>query len=76
MIHIISGNNFHGNYVVRLRGPRNGFILSAAQVRKYDNAICGISDCTCGGGCGDGLDDGSARVEQVDWDKMSLIPAA
>ena len=77
MIHTISGNNFHGNFEVRLRGPAGGFVLSLAQARKYSAAVCGVSDCTCGGSTqyGDGLDDGSASVEQSNYDELTLIPA-
>lgn len=62
MIHTISGHNFHGRFVVQLRGPKEGFALSDSQRRKLDKALCGMSDCCCGGGYGDGYDDDSARI--------------
>ena len=73
--HVISGNNFHGNYRFTLRGPAEGFILSASQKRKYNSNLCGYSDCTCGGGYGDGPDEDSAKITQINWDDLSLIPS-
>ena len=70
--HIVSGNNFHGDYSVSLRGAPDGFILSKAQARKYTKALCGMSDCICGGGYGDGPDEGSARVYQTGYDELYL----
>ena len=79
MNHTISGNNFHGNYSITLRGPATGFILSKSQQRKYETALCGMSDCTCGGayggGYGAGTDIGSAGVEESNYDELRLIPA-
>ena len=77
MIHTISGNNFHGNYSVNLRGPKDGFILSASQVRRYMYVAvpCSGGDCVCGGGYGEGLDDGSARIAQRGYNELELIPA-
>ena len=76
MIHTISGNNFHGNYSVNMRGPKDGFILSPSQVRRHRYAAvpCSGGDCTCGGGYGEGLDDGSARIEPRGYE-LELIPA-
>ena len=73
--HIVSGNNFHGDYSITLRGPADGFALSKAQARKYRNALCGFSGCTCGGGYGDGPDADSAIVQATNWDELSLAPA-
>lgn len=70
--HVISGNNFHGNYRIVLRGPKDGFILSKTQAKKYTNALCGMSDCTCGGGYGDGPDSGSPGVRQTGYDELYL----
>ena len=73
--HQISGHNFHGRYGITLRGPAEGFILSARQLARYSAALCHVSGCQCGGGYGEGLDKGSARVEWVDFDSARLIPA-
>ena len=76
MIHTISGNNFHGGYSVRARGPASGFVMSAKQARKVSRALCDYEGCQCGGGYGTGPDAGSARMVQVDYDKFELIPAS
>jgi len=39
MTHTISGNNFHGNYSVNLRGPAGGFILSPHQIQRLSRAM-------------------------------------
>lgn len=65
MIHEISGNNFHGGYHLRLRGPAEGFTLSPSQRRRYDQELCGVMDCRCGGGYGSGPDSDSASIS---WD--------
>ena len=62
MIHEVSGHNFHGHYSFTLRGPAEGFILSESQRRKVDRELCGLSDCECGGGYGEGLAPDSARL--------------
>jgi len=62
MNHIISGHNFHGRYRVVLRGAKDGFALTNQQFSRLSKALCGIKDCTCGGGYGDGADPGTARV--------------
>jgi hypothetical protein len=63
MLHTVSGHNFHGRYSIRLCGSAEGFALSPAQARKVRNALCGMSDCTCRGGYGDGPDRDSAWIE-------------
>ena len=78
--HTISGNNFHGNYSVTLIGPKDGFTLSASQLRKYRKELCGMSDCKCGGGYGTGLDSGSPHIEldynsRTGEDIAKLVPA-
>jgi len=60
MLHTISGNNFHGGYCVQIRGPAEPFVLSAAQARRLDKALCPHNDCTCDGGYGEGPDKDSA----------------
>jgi hypothetical protein len=62
MLHEITGHNFHGHYHLTLRGPAQGFVLSPAQVTKYNKALCGVQGCNCGGGYGDGPDERSADV--------------
>ena len=64
VIHIVSGSNFHGGYSIRLRAPEAGGTLSERQARKVFDALCGSSECTCGGNLryGDGPDRQSARV--------------
>lgn len=74
MNHIIIGNNFHGDYSITLRGPKIGFTLSTSQVKKYNDAMCGRSDCHCGGSYGTGADSGSATIAQAGWDSLELIP--
>jgi len=76
MIHTISGNNFHGDYLVCVRGPATGFVMSARQVRKVSRALCDYESCQCGGGYGTGPDEGSARMVQADYDKFELVPGA
>jgi hypothetical protein len=73
--HTISGNNFHGDYSVKVVGDEDGFALSKSQIRRIEGALCGVYDCKCGGGYGNGRDHGSARMEQVDWDIRWLVPA-
>jgi hypothetical protein len=63
ILHTISGHNFHGRYTLQLRGPAEGFQLSASQAKKWEKTLCGFSDCTCGGGYGDGPDDDAAWIE-------------
>ena len=75
MDHKITGHNFHGRYGLILRGPKEGFRLSARQHARLQKEICGVADCRCGGGYGDGMDAGSARIEQADYDHMRLVPA-
>jgi len=75
MNHIISGGNFHGEFRIVLRGPAGGFVLSKSQERKLDRALCGISDCKCGGGYGRGADWDSAETEMSDDGGLRLVPA-
>jgi hypothetical protein len=49
IIHEVRGHNLHGPYLIRLRGPAEGFELSEAQARKVSKALCGLSGCRCGG---------------------------
>ena len=49
MRHIISGNNFHGNYELALIGPKEGFELSKGQIRRYKRTLCPFVECGCGG---------------------------
>lgn len=63
MIHTISGHNFHGYYTIRVRAPKEGGHLSGQQVRRISHAICGMHDCRCGGGYGNGPDRDSAHVD-------------
>ena len=63
MIHTLSGNNFHGAYIVRVRAPAQGGLLSRKVARKVSRAMCGMTDCQCGGGYGTGRDAGTARLE-------------
>jgi hypothetical protein len=73
MYHYIKGNNFHGNYSVRVRGAAQGFVLSPAQAKKVSAALCGCEGCVCGGGYG--ADSDSAITEPHDFDLLILIPA-
>jgi hypothetical protein len=73
--HTISGNNFHGNYQLQLRGSAEGFELSPAQVRRWRQTLCGFSDCCCGGGYGTGVDADSASIDEIDYDRWHLTPA-
>ena len=63
--HEVTGTNFHGPYRIVLRGPEVPFLLSESQGRRYEHELCPFSDCTCGGGYGDGPDGDTARVWQV-----------
>lgn len=74
MIHKVTGHNFHGRYCVSLKGPAQGFVLSSAQAKMWQTALCGQCECVCFGCYGDGPDRGAARVE-YDGDKYTLIPA-
>ena len=79
MKHTISGNNFHGDYSINFYGEAEGFILSKSQERKLWRALCGIEDCKCGGGYGDGIDRESADYENEyyeDGPHIRLIPLA
>jgi hypothetical protein len=76
MIHTINGNNFHGDFLVTVRGPAAGFLLSAKQYKKITDVLCGCKSCQCGGGYGQGPDADSATIEHVGYDKVALIPAA
>lgn len=68
MKHIITGTSFHGAYSLVLSGPSEGFTLSAGQAAKYQDALCGMTDCQCGGRANP--DPGTARVI---WDDESLV---
>ena len=70
MTYTIKGSNFHGPFEVRFRGPSGGFRLSQTQERRLWDALCGISDCVCGGAVsyGDGLDIDSAAFV-IDYDR-------
>ncbi len=81
MIHEVYGNNFHGDYHLRLRGPAEGFRLWPAQVRRYWDTLCGLADCKCGGGYGTGPGEGSARIavglpDLQGSEPVFLIPAS
>lgn len=65
MLHRITGNNFHGSYSITLRLPAAGGRLSRGQMRRVGQILCGLSDCKCGGGYGDGPAPGSPYIE---WD--------
>ena len=71
IVHTYSGNSFHGNWSVKLRGPAAGFTLSPSQQRRAASAACGITDCVCAGNYGGGLDITSCRI---DWDTAELVP--
>ena len=73
--HEIFGNNFHGNYRVKVRGPAEGFDLSPAQLRRIRNELCPFLDCKCGGGYGSGQHKNSASFEWVDQNRTRLVPA-
>ena len=75
MKHVVSGHNFHGWYSVGFYGPEKGFELSPYQVNKYLSTLCGIADCCCGGGYGEGPDNGVAYVKEFDYDRYWLTPA-
>ncbi len=76
IVHEISGYNFHGGYHLRLRGPAEGFALSPSQLCRYEAALCGITDCSCGGGYGTGPDPDYATVEWDEYtDLATLVPA-
>jgi hypothetical protein len=79
MLHTISGNNYHGEYVVRVRAPSQGGILSRKVARKVARAICGMTDCQCGGGYGTGPTVGTARLDYSQNnngdDVVALVPA-
>lgn len=75
MKHHITGSNFHGGYAVDLIGPADGFTLTDSQAKRVARELCGVADCTCGGGYGDGPDPGSARIVSTDDGRMRLIPA-
>lgn len=64
MNHTVSGHNFHGYYSVTVRAPKEGGPLSERQLNKIYTALCGMNDCTCGGGYGDGPDEDSATIDQ------------
>ena len=63
MLHTLSGYNFHGGYEIRVRAPKHGGQLTVRQSDRIDKALCGVSDCACGGGYGSGPDPGSATLE-------------
>ena len=79
MLHTISGNNFHGNYLVRVRAPSQGGILSRKVARKISRAMCNYTGCQCGGGYGNGPDAGTARLDYSQNnngdDVVALVPA-
>jgi hypothetical protein len=57
MIITIHHDGFHGRATVRVRGEvvtdaRGGerVYISEATARRIDDAVCGVSDCTCGEG--------------------------
>jgi len=62
MMHTVRGRNFHGPYLLRLRGPAEGMVLSESQARRYQHELCPFPDCACGGGYGPGDDPDSATV--------------
>jgi hypothetical protein len=77
MLHVVSGQNPHGRYSLRLRGPAEGFFLSQGQQRRYERILCPGCTCTCYSqyGChGDKVDCGSARVIK-DILRPRLLPA-
>jgi len=45
-------NNFH-NSSVNLRLDEDYWVLTARQVRRAREALCGLRDCTCGGMLGE-----------------------
>ena len=66
-IDIIVKNNFH-NTRVRLRATVSdaGIKLTASQLRRARNALCGIPDCGCGGHVGErGPQEHGARFEPL-----------
>ena len=74
MLHLISGTGFHGAYNFGVRGPADGFILSAAQLRRIERKFCNNTGCFCGHMRRPDAD--SAVMELVDVDKVALMPAA
>jgi len=63
-------NEFHGSEVT-LRVNSMPCELSASQVRRARNTLCGISGCTCGGPLGErGPQD--VRVDYIDQDTIGL----
>lgn len=64
MLHTISGHNFHGYYSVRVRAPKEGGRMNDQQLRRIYQALCGMNDCMCGGGYGNGPDTNSATIDQ------------
>lgn len=61
MIHTVIWHNFHGHHSIKIRAE-DGAELSESQMRKLSRESCGMIDCSCGGGYGDGYAPGSSRV--------------
>ena len=57
----ISGHNFHGHYSIEINAA-SGDYLSDNQHARIWKALCGMKDCCCGGGYGEGPDRDSARI--------------
>ena len=72
--HIYSGNNFHGDFRVILRGDAAGFTLSKYQAKKVKRAECDYEGCQCGGGYGNGLDAASAQLWDTNYGELTLTP--
>lgn len=67
MIHTISGHNFHGYYSFKIRAPKDGGKLSERQLDRVYAERCGMHDCTCGGGYGNGPASDSAQIDQYGY---------
>ena len=64
MLHTYSGHNFHGHYSLKIRAPQHGGQLTGRQLTRIAQALCGMCDCTCGGGYGEGPGTDSARIDE------------
>lgn len=76
-IHTLSGQSFHGAYCVGVRGPAEGFFLSARQERKITLAMCPSVNhgCMCGGGYGE-ADSDSASLDYSIWEGAPFLRPA
>ena len=72
-LHHLSGDSFHGRYSFVLRGPADGFLLSASQRRKAQRAVCSYGDCQCPGG---NADRDTAFLQAINFTDVELVSAA